>query len=335
MSPRLPFEARRPRLLLRPRKSRRPDGPFDYGKSTGFCIDPIEKKPLNQFYPGTSVLSFGTAGCNLGCKFCQNWSIMQVKEIEQLSENASPARHCSGRAQARLAQRRLHVQRPRRLGRICDRCREGLREVGVKAVAVTAGYITPAARPAFYEYMDAANVDLKAFTERFYKHVTLSHLEPVKDTLRWLVHESNVWTEITNLIIPRENDSRLAEGDVRTGCSTPSAPTCPSTSRPFIPIFACKTATARRPKRCSPLHDIATSCGLNYAYVGNIQSPKQQTTYCPGCKGPLIERIGYQITRYDLVHNRCRHCGTNRCRPLRSGPRQLGQPAAARANQRV
>src|SRR6187431_2550854 len=126
-----------------------------YGKSTGFCIDPVEKKPLNQFYPGTSVLSFGTAGCNLGCKFCQNWSISKSREIEQLSENASPQ-----------------------------------------------------ARPAFYEYMDAANVDLKGFTEHFYKHLTLSHLEPVKDTLRWLVHESNVWTEITNLIIPRENDSR-------------------------------------------------------------------------------------------------------------------------------
>src|SRR5437868_8449279 len=167
-----------------------------YGRSSGFCIDPIEKKPLNQFFPGTSVLSFGTAGCNLACKFCQNWEISKSKEVERLSENASP--EAVAQAALKLGSRSVAFtyNDPVIWAEYAIDTAKACHEVGVKAVAVTAGYITPEARPAFYKYMDAANVDLKAFSERFYKHLTLSHLEPVKDTLRWLVHESNVWTEI-------------------------------------------------------------------------------------------------------------------------------------------
>ncbi len=279
-----------------------------YGKSTGFCIDPIEKKPLNQFFPGTSVLSFGTAGCNLGCKFCQNWSISKSKEIEQLSENASPA--AVAQAALKLGSRSVAFtyNDPVVWAEYAIDTAKACRDVGVKAVAVTAGYITPDARPAFYEYMDAANVDLKGFTERFYKHLTLSHLEPVKDTLRWLVHESNVWTEITNLIIPRENDSH---DELKSMCDwvlEALGPNVPVHFTAFHPDFRLQDRERTPAETLLAAYEIAVRCGLNYAYVGNIQAPKQQTTYCPGCKRALIERMGYQITRYDLNGNRCRYC---------------------------
>lgn len=280
-----------------------------YGKSTGFCIDPIEKKPLNQFFPGTSVLSFGTAGCNLGCKFCQNWSISKSKEIEQLSENASPV--AVAQAALKLGSRSVAFtyNDPVIWAEYAIDAARACRDVGVKAVAVTAGYITPEARPAFYEYMDAANVDLKGFTERFYRHLTLSHLEPVKDTLRWLVHESKVWTEITNLIIPRENDSH---DELKAMCDwilEALGPNVPVHFTAFHPDFRMQDRERTPAEALLAAYEIAVQCGLNYPYVGNIQAPKQQTTYCPGCKRPLIERVGYTITRYDLNYNKCVHCG--------------------------
>src|SRR5215469_3851657 len=178
-----------------------------YGRSTGFCIDPVEKKPLNHFYPGTSILSFGTAGCNLGCKFCQNWSISKSREIEQLSEQASP--EAIAEAARRLGCRSVAFtyNDPVVWAEYAIDVASACRAAGVKTVAVTAGYISPAARRPFYEVMDAANVDLKGFTEQFYRHLTLSHLEPVLDTLVWLKRETDVWFEITNLVIPRANDS--------------------------------------------------------------------------------------------------------------------------------
>jgi AmmeMemoRadiSam system radical SAM enzyme/AmmeMemoRadiSam system protein B/AmmeMemoRadiSam system protein A len=281
-----------------------------YGKSTGFCIDPIEKKPLNQFFPGTSVLSFGTAGCNLGCKFCQNWSISKSKEIEQLSENASP--EAVARAALKLSSRSVAFtyNDPVIWAEYAIDTAKACHEMGVKTVAVTAGYITPKARPAFYEHMDAANVDLKGFTEHFYKYLTLSHLEPVKDTLRWLVHESNVWTEITNLIIPQENDSL---DELKAMCDwilEALGPDVPVHFTAFHPDFRLRDREHTPAQTLLAAYDIATTCGLHYAYVGNIQSPKQQSTYCPGCKKPLIERVGYTITRYDLSGNLCRHCGS-------------------------
>ena len=281
-----------------------------YGRSTGFCIDPVEKKPLNQFYPGTSVLSFGTAGCNLGCKFCQNWSISKSREIEQLSEDASPE------AVARAAQTlgcksvAFTYNDPVVWAEYAIDAARACRQAGVKTVAVTAGYITPAARPAFYEHMDAANVDLKGFTEHFYRHLTLSHLEPVKETLRWLVHESAVWTEITNLIIPRENDSA---DELRAMCDWILAdlgPNVPVHFTAFHPDFRLMDRERTPPETLLAAYDIAIRAGLNYVYVGNIQAPPQQTTYCPSCRRPLIQREGYNLRLYALDGNRCRHCGT-------------------------
>ena len=178
-----------------------------YGRSTGFCIDPIEKKPLNHFYPGTSVLSFGTAGCNLGCKFCQNHDISKARKIELLSEQATPQTIARAARELGCHSVAYTYNDPVIWAEYAIDTARACREVGLKSVAVTAGYITPQARAPFFELFDAANVDLKAFTEDFYEHLTLSHLQPVLDTLIWLKNETDVWLEITNLIIPDANDS--------------------------------------------------------------------------------------------------------------------------------
>ena len=178
-----------------------------YGRSTGFCIDPIEKKPLNHFYPGTSVLSFGTAGCNLGCKFCQNWDISKSREIRQLSEEATPETIAEAALQLGCQSVAFTYNDPVIWAEYAIDVARACHQRGIKTVAVTAGYISEAARQPFFEVMDAANVDLKAFNEDFYRLITLSHMQPVLDTLKWLADESDTWFEITNLIIPGENDS--------------------------------------------------------------------------------------------------------------------------------
>ncbi len=178
-----------------------------YGRSSGFCVDPIEKKPLNHFLPGTSVLSFGTAGCNLGCRFCQNWDISKARTWDKLADAASPE-HIALAAQ-RLGCRSVAFtyNDPVIFAEYAIDVAQACRERGIKTVAVTAGYITDDARPEFYRHMDAANVDLKAFSEGFYHKTCFAQLEPVLDTLKYLRYETNVWLEITTLLIPGENDT--------------------------------------------------------------------------------------------------------------------------------
>ena len=224
-----------------------------YGKSTGFCIDPIEKKPLNQFYPGTSVLSFGTAGCNLGCKFCQNWSISKSREIEQLSENASPEAIAQAALKLGCRSVAFTYNDPVIWAEYAIDTAKACRDVGVKTVAVTAGYITPQARPAFYEYMDAANVDLKGFTEEFYQapHALAPGAgEGHAPLARARVERLDRDHEPDHPA--RERFARRAEGDVRLDSGGPRRRTCRSTSRRFIPTSACRTASGRRPRRCWP-----------------------------------------------------------------------------------
>ena len=279
-----------------------------YGRSTGFCIDPIEKKPLNHFLPGTSVLSFGTAGCNLGCKFCQNWSISKSREIERLSEEATPEAIAAAAQSLECRSVAFTYNDPVIWAEYAIDTAKACRAVGVKTVAVTAGYITDKARPAFYQHMDAANVDLKAFTEEFYRHVTLSHLQPVLDTLRWLKAETDVWFEITNLIIPQENDST---DELRRMCDWILAnvgPDVPVHFTAFHPDFRMNDRGGTPPEKLLEAYDIARSTGLHFPYVGNIHAPRQQTTYCPDCRTPLIERVGYTLTHWGLADNQCQHC---------------------------
>ena len=178
-----------------------------YGRSSGFCVDPVEKKPLSHFLPGTPVLSFGTAGCNLACKFCQNWDISKSRDIDTLADQASPA------ALAGLAQSldcrsvAFTYNDPVIFWEYAVDVADACHERGVKAIAVTAGYMCPQPRQEFYRHIDAANVDLKAFTEAFYHQVCAARLADVLDTLRFLRHETDVWLEITTLLIPGRNDS--------------------------------------------------------------------------------------------------------------------------------
>ena len=280
-----------------------------YGRSTGFCIDPIEKKPLNHFYPGTSVLSFGTAGCNLGCKFCQNWSISKSREVERLSELAMPDVIAEAAASLGCRSVAFTYNDPVIWAEYAIDTARACRERGIKTVAVTAGYITPEARPEFYQGMDAANVDLKGFTEDFYRHLTLSHLGPVLDTLRWLKHESDVWLEITNLVIPEENDS---PEELRRMCDwilENLGDEVPLHFTAFHPDFRLRHRPPTPPGTLVTAREIALSAGLKYVYTGNVNDLERQSTYCAGCGRRVIERNWYDLGAYHLDGNQCRFCG--------------------------
>jgi pyruvate formate lyase activating enzyme len=281
-----------------------------YGLSTGFCIDPIEKKPLNHFLPGTAVLSFGTAGCNLGCQFCQNWSISKSREIELLSENAGPEDIAAAALRMGCRSVAFTYNDPVIWAEYAIDTAKACRQVGVKAVAVTAGYITPEARPEFYSVMDAANVDLKAFSELFYEKITLSSLAPVLDTLRWLKQESDVWFEITNLVIPGHNDSyeeieRMCEWLLKNvGDQVPIHFTA------FHPDFRMNDIKGTPPATLTRAREQALSAGLKYVYTGNVDDISRQSTYCPSCRTRVIERNWYEIGEYKLEDGHCPSCQT-------------------------
>ena len=280
-----------------------------YGRSTGFCIDPIEKKPLNQFYPGSAVLSFGTAGCNLACKFCQNWTSSRSREVDSYCDEADPESIARAAKQHGCRSVAFTYNEPIIWAEYAVRTAGACHEAGIKTVAVTSGYIGEAAREPFFRVMDAANVDLKAFSEDFYRKLTGGHLQPVLDTLRWLVHRSDVWVEITNLIIPRENDSpdelkRLCDWVVQQ-----LGPDVPLHFSAFHPDFRMTDRPSTPPETLALAHGIAREAGLRYAYTGNVIDRKLQSTYCPGCGQVLIERDGYHLGSYQLDRDKCRHCG--------------------------
>jgi AmmeMemoRadiSam system radical SAM enzyme/AmmeMemoRadiSam system protein B/AmmeMemoRadiSam system protein A len=280
-----------------------------YGRSTGFCVDPIEKKPLNHFYPGTSVLSFGTAGCNLGCQFCQNWSISKSREVERLSERATP--EAIAQAAQRLDCRSVAFtyNDPVIWAEYAIDVAKACRAVGVKTVAVTAGYITPLARGPFYAVMDAANVDLKAFTEQFYQRLTLSHLAPVLETLRWLHAETDVWLEVTNLLIPRANDSPDELARMCDWMLEALGDEVPVHFTAFHPDFRLRDRGPTPYETLVRAYETARRRGLKYVYVGNVHDRARQSTPCPRCGATVIERDWYELGRYDLRGDRCGRCG--------------------------
>ncbi len=281
-----------------------------YNKSTGFCIDPIEKKPLNHFLPGTSVLSFGTAGCNLGCQFCQNWSISKSREIELLSERATAEDIAQAALRLDCRSVAFTYNDPVIWAEYAIDTAKACHEAGIKTVAVTAGYITPEARPEFYSVMDAANVDLKAFTEQFYQRLTLSHIEPVLNTLKWLKQESNVWFEITNLIIPQENDS---EDEIARMCDwivENVGDEVPVHFTAFHPDFRVRNRPPTPPETLVRARQQAHKVGIKYAYTGNTYDLSTQSTYCPGCKQCVIERNWFELGSYHIKDGKCSKCQT-------------------------
>ncbi len=296
-----------------------------YGRSTGFCIDPIEKKPLNHFYPGTSVLSFGTAGCNLGCKFCQNHDISKARKVELLSEQAQPETIARAAVELGCHSVAYTYNDPVIWAEYAIDTARACREVGVKSVAVTAGYITPQARGPFFEYFDAANVDLKAFTDEFYQQLTLAHLKPVLETLEWLKKETDVWFEITNLIIPDANDS---DDELRRMCDWVLAHVgdeVPVHFTAFHPDYRMLDRPRTPHETLLAAHDVGKRAGLQYVYVGNVNDLKHQSTYCPRCKNVVIERDWYQLGDYHLRGSECRHCGHPIPGRFGSSPGQWGR----------
>lgn len=281
-----------------------------YGRSTGFCVDPVEKKPLNHFYPGTSVLSFGTAGCNLGCKFCQAWEITKSREVlHLLSQRATPEMIAEAAVRLGCHSVAFTYNDPVIWAEYAIDAARACHDRGLKTIFVTAGYINPDPRRAVFEVMDATNVDLKGFTEDFYQHCTLSHLEPVLDTLRWLHHESQVWLEITNLVIPQANDDL---DDIRRMCDwilENLGPDVPLHFTAFHPDFRLRDRPPTHPATLVAARDVALQAGLNYVYVGNVLDPQRQSTYCPNCHKQLVERAWHDVGHYQIRNGKCAYCG--------------------------
>lgn len=296
-----------------------------YGKSTGFCIDPIEKKPLNHFYPGTSVLSFGTAGCNLGCKFCQNWSISKSREVEKLSEHATPEMIATAAQRLGCKSVAFTYNDPIIWAEYAIATAQACHKLGIKTVAVTAAYITEQAREAFFEHIDAANCDLKAFSEQFYQQLTLSHIQPVLDTLAWLKNETDVWFEVTNLVIPDANDG---DDEFKQMCDwmlSHLGDDVPIHFTAFHPDFKLQDRDGMPIETLLRAYDIAKTAGMKHAYVGNVHDVRHQSTYCPECKNLLIERDWHALGTYNLIGDKCRHCSTSIAGRFEQTPGTWGQ----------
>ena len=271
-----------------------------YGRSSGFCIDPIEKKPLNHFLPGTPVLSFGTAGCNLTCKFCQNWDISKSREIDSLTDAASP--ELLAEAADRLGCRSVAFtyNDPVIFLEYAVDVAAACRERGIKTVAVTAGYICPEPRAEFYRHMDGANVDLKAFTEEFYYELCSAQLQPVLDTLVYLKRETDVWFEVTTLLIPGENDSADEVERLAAWFCDHLGPDVPLHFTAFHPDFRMRDKPGTPHDTLLNAQRIARAAGLHYVYVGNVHDQTGSSTYCPGCGTKVIGRDWYVLSDWRL-----------------------------------
>jgi len=286
-----------------------------YGRSSGFCIDPIEKKPLNHFLPGTPVLSFGTAGCNLTCKFCQNWSISKAREFDKLQDQASPEQIAAAAAQTNCRSVAYTYNDPVIFLEYVMDTAKACRERGIKNVAVTAGYICPDPRAEFYSVIDAANVDLKAFTEHFYKELCTAKLDAVLDTLKYLKHETDVWFEITDLLIPGENDSDRELDELTSWVVKHLGPDVPLHFSAFHPDWKMMNKPRTPPETLLRARYIAKENGVQYAYVGNVHDHDAQSTYCHKCGGILIGRDWYLLSEWNISFEgnhtgNCADCGT-------------------------
>ena len=281
-----------------------------YGRSSGFCIDPVEKKPLNHFLPGTPILSFGTAGCNLGCKFCQNWDISKSRQMDTLAKIATPDAIVQAAIQSGCRSLAFTYNDPVIWAEYAIDIAKVAHARGLKTVAVTAGYISSEARGEFYEQMDAANVDLKGFTDLFYSKLCQVNLDPILDTLKFLKRETNVWFELTNLMIPGENDSTEETKAMCAWIVENLGPDIPVHFTAFHPDFKMLATPATPPQTLVKARQIAMEAGIRYAYVGNVNDVANQSTYCHACKKLLIARDWHELGEYYLKGNACGYCGT-------------------------
>ena len=291
-----------------------------YGRSSGFCVDPIEKKPLNHFLPGTSVLSFGTAGCNLACKFCQNWDMSKSREMDTLADTASPIQIARAAKELGCKSVAFTYNDPVIFMEYAIDVAKECKKLDIKTVAVTAGYISEEPRKEFFQYIDAANIDLKAFTEDFYFHLTGGHLQPVLDTIEYVKHHTNTWMELTTLLIPGENDSddevvKLAEW-VRDHVGLD----VPLHFSAFHPDWKMVDKPPTPPSTLLRAREIALEKGLHYVYVGNVHNEAADSTYCRHCHKKLIGRDWYVLSDWNITEDgKCRYCETP-CAGVFSGP---------------
>jgi pyruvate formate lyase activating enzyme len=282
-----------------------------FGRSSGYCVDPIEKKPLNHFLPGTPVLSFGTAGCNLACRFCQNWDISKSREMDTLADYAPPKTLAHAARELGCRSVAFTYNDPVIFMEYAIETAIACHELDVRTVAVTAGYMCEEPRREFYRYMDAANVDLKGFTESFYHRLCAGHLQPVLDTLVYLERETEVWLEVTTLLIPGENDSDEEIHAASRWFAENLGPDVPWHFTAFHPDYKMLDTPPTPPATLTRARAIAMGYGLRYVYTGNVRDVRGGSTYCHGCGEVTIGRDGYVLTRWSLTpEGRCRSCGT-------------------------
>ena len=282
-----------------------------YGRSSGYCLDPIEKKPLNHFLPGSSVLSFGTAGCNLACRFCQNWDISKSKEIDQLADAASPEQIASAASSLGARSVAYTYNDPVIFLEYAIDTAIACREVGIRSVAVTAGYVCDEPRRDLFAQIDAANIDLKAFTDEFYRHTAMGALEPALETIEYVVTETDTWVELTTLLIPGHNDSDAELDEMTSWVVDRLGPEVPVHFSAFHPDFRMLDIPPTPPATLTRARRIAMANGVRYAYTGNVHDAEGGTTTCPGCDEVVVERDWYTIRRYHLdERGRCERCGT-------------------------
>lgn len=296
-----------------------------YGRSSGFCIDPIEKKPLNHFLPGTPILSFGTAGCNLSCKYCQNWDMSKSREMDILADQASPRAIADAAKKHHCRSVAYTYNDPVIFLEYANDTADACHEVGISSVAVTAGYISSPAREDFFSHMDAANVDLKAFTDSFYHKLCGGHLEPVLETLKYLKHETSVWLELTTLIIPGENDSEKELQEMTQWVVENLGTDVPMHFSAFHPDWKMLDTPSTPPATLTMARKIAMDNGVKFAYVGNVHDSKADSTWCPDCGQLLIERDWYVLGQWNLDEKGCcTQCGYELPGVIESAPGQWG-----------
>jgi pyruvate formate lyase activating enzyme len=284
---------------------------LSYGRSSGFCIDPIEKKPLNHFLPGTPIFSFGTAGCNLACKFCQNWDISKSRETDRLMDHASPEAIARAAQETACRSVAYTYNDPVIFHEYAIDTAIACRELGIKSVAVSAGFQCAEPRAEFYRHMDAANIDLKAFTDDFYHRLCGGHLQAVLETLEYIKHETDVWLEITTLLIPGENDSEAELEQLTQWVVEKLGPDVPLHFSAFHPDWKMLNTLPTPPATLAMARQIALHNGVQYAYVGNVHDKKGDSTWCHQCGQLLIGRDWYELSEWNLTpEGRCKHCGT-------------------------
>ncbi|MFD2229807.1 AmmeMemoRadiSam system radical SAM enzyme [Alkalimarinus sediminis] len=283
-----------------------------YGRSSGFCIDPIEKKPLNHYLPGTPVLSFGTAGCNLACKFCQNWDMSKSREIDSLADSAMPEQLSAKASQMGCRSIAYTYNDPVIFMEYAIDVAKECRKHNIKNIAVTAGYICPEPRKEFFAHMDAANIDLKGFTEGFYYRLCGGHLKDVLDTLLYLKHETDVWFELTTLLIPDQNDSSAEIETMSKWIVDNLGDEVPIHFTAFHPDWKMRNIPPTPAATLTDARDIAIANGVRYAYTGNVHDNIGSSTYCHHCHQRLIERDWYQLGEWNLdSHQCCNQCGAH------------------------